>query len=251
MKSLLMLISCLFLLLSTLQAQIIPNDQIMAAYDRGTTDAAIAEKGENYGKLIAIKPQNRRLVWNKDKTKLLVVSWKSSASYERFIKPETQTSMSEAYVMWVSTAPQVKKFCRNFMKNNPTATKSQLDMRLKQYLGLYPTWNYDVFVEMWVSPDDLFRPCVDPEINDRQCNMQFGKTIPTVKNIKNYKEFYQNLYFQDYRNSLRVPWTGLGYTYDWGSLLTEVGASEFIMVPGTTYEIKQAVPTEEYCKAGN
>jgi len=44
-----------------------------------------------------------------------------------------------------------------------------------------------------------------------------------------------------------VPWTGLGYTYDWGNPDSEVGASEFILVPGAAYQVKRAVPTAEYC----
>ncbi|MGZ8219315.1 hypothetical protein [Methylomagnum sp.] len=45
-----------------------------------------------------------------------------------------------------------------------------------------------------------------------------------------------------------VPWTGVGYTYDWIGTAHGQGESEFILSPGTPYEIKQALPTTEYCK---
>lgn len=50
-----------------------------------------------------------------------------------------------------------------------------------------------------------------------------------------------------------VRWTGLGYTFNWGGdnskPLGEQGASEFLLRPGSPYEIKGAVPAADYCKA--
>jgi len=31
-------------------------------------------------------------------------------------------------------------------------------------------------VKMWVSPDDLFRPCPDPEINDSECEITYPES---------------------------------------------------------------------------
>jgi hypothetical protein len=55
------------------------------------------------------------------------------------------------------------------------------------------------------------------------------------------------------------PWTGLGYTYDWGiypktPLQTDAGLSEFIIFlppntePSVSIEVKGVFSTEEYCK---
>ena len=199
--------------------------------------------------LIAINPESPGLNWNADKTKILVVTWKSQSSYERFIKPNTNTSPDEANVVWVTTVPQVQQFCRDYAQNTPDATKDMIDLRLKQYLGLNAAWNYDVFVEMWVSPGDLFRPCVDPEINDSACELAFKNPAPQVKGIRSYPDFYKNLYFSDFRTQPGVPWTGLGYTYDWGSPQKPEGASEFILTPGAGYQINKVFTTAEYCQA--
>ena len=219
-------------------------------YERGVADAAFAEQSEIASDLNAIDPSNASLVWNDDKTKVLVATWKSQDSYDNYMKPYTKTSDNPNYAVWVTAVPQVHAMCSQVhpeKANKPEKYKKVLDRRLKQYLGLSPDWNYDVFVEMWVSPDDMFRPCVDPEINDSSCNLHFGKEIPTVKNIPDYQDFYSDLYYKSYRSSAGVPWTGLGYTYDWGNRGTEVGASEYILVPGAEYDIKRAVPTTEYC----
>ncbi|MFM7442130.1 MAG: hypothetical protein ACKO2V_26610, partial [Snowella sp.] len=158
-------------------------------------------------------------------------------------------------LIWVTASPQVKEFCKQYLKQNPQATEAELKLRLQQYLGLDPNWNYDVFVEMWVKPQDLFRPCVDPEISDKQCNLNFpkdgkAKVIGATQgaSIENYKPFYETLYYQSIRGGLQ-PFTGLGYTYDWGNPNSRVGASEFILVPGAAYEIKQAISTLKYCQS--
>ncbi|MGB0733370.1 MAG: hypothetical protein ACPGPF_06370 [Pontibacterium sp.] len=217
------------------------------AYERAVKDAAFAEEHELTDGLIPITPSNDQLVWNEDKTKLLVVTWKSNGSYERFLKPYKRTSDNPNYAVWVTAAPQVQAMCQAYTAKKPR-TDEAINMRLKKYLGLAPDWNYDVFVEMWVSPDDMFRPCVDPDVSDNSCNLNFGSELPKVKNIGDYQDFYSDLYFKSYRSSAGVPWTGLGYTYDWGGKPNnDVGASEFILVPEAEYEIERVVPTVTYC----
>ena len=218
-------------------------------YQNGVADAAFLAQSEIDTNLNAITPDNKSLVWNADKTKVLVSTWKAQGAYDKFMKPYTKTSDNPAYAVWVTAVPQVHALCSAFLKTNADKSKQALDLRLKQYLGLSPDWNYDMFVEMWVSPDDMFRPCVDPQVDDKTCNLQFGDTTPKVKNIPDYQDFYSDLYYKSYRASAGVPWTGVGYTYDWGNPDSDVGASEYILVPGANYEIKRAVPTEQYCAA--
>lgn len=220
----------------------------LTKYKKAVADATVADQAEIASNLVNITPDNNDLVWNADKTKLLVVTWKSQSAYDKFYLPYTQTSGSEANVTWVTVAPRIQDFCRSFMLAHPRASKAQLDLRLKERLGLHPDWSYDVFVELWVNPEDIFRPCVDPSPNDGACELNFGSTAPVVKNIQDYPAFYKNVYYGSFRAAPGVPWTGLGYTYDWHNLAREQGESEFILSPGTPYEIKQALPTLEYCQ---
>lgn len=219
-------------------------------YHRAVVDAAFIEETEVETGLNAIRADNPSLVWNEDKSKLLVVTWKSEYSYNNYINPKDQTSDNPNYAVWVTAAPQVQAMCSQIGLDavaKPKKYQRMLDRRLKQYLGLDPDWSYDLFVEMWVSPEDIFRPCVDPEIDDAQCDIQFGEIIPTVKNIPDYQDFYSDLYFKSFRASEGVPWTGMGYTYDWGNPESDVGASEYILVPKARYEIERAVSTADYC----
>jgi len=225
----------------------LPPFQIESIYQNAVRNASIAEEDEIAHDLIAIRPENKQLVWNPERTKIRVVTWKSKDSFERYLKPNTTTSLDEANVIWISAAPEVQQFCKTYKRNHANASKADVELRLKQYLGLRPDWKYDVFVEMWVGPSDLFRPCVDPEVTDATCNLTFQKPTPVVRGIQNYPDFYKNLYFSDFRSLPGVPWTGLGYTYDWGNPLTIKGASEFILKPGTSYTINKVTPTVEYC----
>lgn len=222
---------------------------VASAYDYAVRNASLAVDGKIAHHLIAITPDNKDLVWRD--SALLVITWKSQTSYDKYIKPFQATSPDEANVIWVTAAPQVQQFCRHYVRDHPEATNADVELRLKQYLGLNHDWNYDVFVELWVHPRDLFRPCVDPEIDDHQCALTFSKdTTPVVNGIADYPAFYKNLYFNDFRYAPGVPWTGLGYTYDWGNPLTIEGASEFILRPGSPYTLGGAIPTADYCPPG-
>ncbi len=216
-------------------------------YAAAVQDAVMAESAEIVNNLDALNPANDSLVWNEDKTLVKVVTWKAQSSYERYLLPYTQTSSSEANVVWVSLAPKMQTFCRKYMQAHPHAGQKQLETRLKQRLGLNPDWQYDVFVELWVSPDDIFRPCVDPSPNDSSCDLNFGSEIPVVKNIQNYQAFYEGLYYKSFRAAPGVPWTGLGYTFDWANAKSEQGVSEFILAPSSSYLIDNATPTMTYC----
>ncbi len=232
------------------------TDPLQANYRAAIQDAALVEPEKAVDTLIPITPDNPLLVWNQSKTQVLVVTWKSQGVYEQFIKPNTQTSNQDDRLLWVTVAPQVKAFCQHYLKQHLTATEADLTLRLKQYLGLNPTWEYDQFVELWVAPQDLFRPCVNPDITQRYCSLNFAGVPRKVTGltpgtgIQDYLSFYQRLYFKSIRSALQ-PWTGLGYTYDWGSPINHVGASEFILVPGATYAVKQAEPTLQYCQVAN
>ena len=222
---------------------------LLERYMAGVADAAVAEDSERADDLGPITEDNEALAWNKDRTKIRVATWKAQGAYDQFLKPYSATSDNEAYPVWVTVAPRMQERCRQFLRDNPGAGKDELDLFLKQFLGLHPDWNYDLFVELWVAPAALFRPCVDPTPDDSTCNVHFPDKVAEVQGIADYRTFYENLYFGSFRYPPGVPWTGLGYTYNWGNAENEQGASEFILSPGTPYEIASAQPTMEYCAA--
>ena len=213
--------------------------------------AAVVEQSQIVNDLQRLDRSNASLVWSTDGSRVLAVTWKSQSSYASNFRDKTQTSPEEAYVVWVTLAPQVQRFCQDYLRERPRATDADVILRLKQYLGLNASWAYDVFLELWVDPADVFRPCVDPDPSDSTCDLKFASPAPIVRGIANYPAFYKNLYFSDFRMEPLTPWTGLGYTYDWGNPRSREGASEFILSPGARYEIRRVVPTAQYCRSAN
>jgi uncharacterized repeat protein (TIGR02543 family) len=124
-------------------------------------------------------------------------------------------------------------------------------------------------VEYWADPKDLFRPAPDPQIVyqegpqivyqgdvlqfpwdtnhmlslntsgnynvwDDYCDHPTDPSCacPQGSRYTNYQCWFNNRRANVYRYDLSTtpyPWTGLGYTYDWGSSKTTVGLSEFLL----------------------
>jgi len=218
-----------------LQAQMIgPN------YDNAVKDAEVADPQEISTQLLAIVPFNPQLVWrgNSDNLQVKVVTWTNWNGYDELPgKPYTATRE-----IWVTAVPQVKQICQQFPQRPEMLTR-----RLEQFLGLPANNGKLKFVEMWVKPADLFRPCPDPEISDHECELDFP-TSSLVSINPSHIEWFNQLKSRSYGNAQGYPWTRLGYTYDWGNPYSEVGASEFVIKPQATVDIETVIPTAGYCQ---
>lgn len=146
-------------------------------------------------------------------------------------------------VWWLTAVPQVQEFCQNCKGTGLKIPGNiMLNLRVQQYLGLRIEPNKTHFVEMWVKEKDLVRPCIDREINDSVCQV-LPKTIPP--------ENVELINIQKGTNG--YPWTGLGYTYDWGNpQKPHLGASEFVAIATPQKQVEVEVisitPTKEYCQ---
>ena len=247
--------------------QVSPDDS--AAYKKALEDTRETSQSEIVKDLLAVVPRadsiNYRhlsgddIIWedpdNPGKSRVLVVAFMSSKDYRKLYEPY----MGKAYYslgksLWVTVAPEM----RNFFIGDKTCPPAK--GRIIQLLGLHPTENaeYNVLVEMWVDPGDLFRPCPDPEITDHESELatQIGSTEYWVypsdfnaflqidpfalfqdaywKVTQTFKEWYRDRAKNMYNTEGDIstwgwPWTRLGYTYDWGNPDNHVGLSEFII----------------------
>ncbi|GAA6621264.1 hypothetical protein [Scytonema sp. NUACC26] len=183
---------------------------------------------------------------NNGKLEFLMASWKYVKNPNEDWKPGLKQINNQT---WLTVSNQVKEFCntcKGLGINIPG--NIMLSLRLQQYLGLILNKNSNKthFVEMWVKAEDLSRPCIDPEINDSSCQVL---PVPVPDSHSNLQKIYKNSYEG---NGDRYPWTGLGYTYDWGNpQKPHVGASEFLInpEPGKSVEVElvSVTPTQEYC----
>ncbi|AFE03631.1 hypothetical protein COCOR_00674 [Corallococcus coralloides DSM 2259] len=183
--------------------------------------------------LWAISPANDRLVWNENRTAVRMVVW---TTYTGYALGDNTLSRE----VWVTAAPQVQELCK-------TVSAEKLVPRVNQFLGLPPATDSDnarYFVEMWVKPGDMFRPCPDAEIDDTACGLQFPATATAE-----HKNWINANYASSYGfwQSTHYPWTGLGYTYDWCNAETHVGASEYVVRAGSIVTVTDKIDRAVYC----
>jgi hypothetical protein len=207
-------------------------------YKLSIINSIYPDSSKIYNKLVQINDNNKTLIRKNinGEEYILVCTWKQNVS---FYQKDTVFNTG-TYPIWVTTSPELKN---RIKKESP----KDVNLRLVQLLGLPPNAQYSYFVEFWVRPVDLFRPCPDKEITDNKCNLCFPEEADSelIKwiNENRISRYYQcDLYYQ-------YPWGQLGYTYDWNPKnKSHVGLSEFIIGANKTIYVNRIVSTLEYLK---
>jgi hypothetical protein len=212
--------------------------------------------------LTALVPDTAGLIWNQ-KGQILMSTWTSIGQFSSY-KPGQPIDLQGD--TWWTAAPFMQDFCRG-----ARLTGEGLRVRIAQRLGMPATTANDGFVQVWIDPQYIFRPCPDPEIEDHECQVQIPMIPPFTRTddeppwacsgaqrpgefvavqdshlqwmCTNWTGSYQ---FKD--PGLDFPWTALGYTYDWGQA-DHVGPSEFVTLDGTAAVFASAVATDQYCSS--
>lgn len=204
-------------------------------YKQSIVNSIYPDSSKIYTDLVQINSSNKSLIRKSinNEEYILVCTWKQNIVF--YNKDVFNTGN---WPLWVTTAPELK----NRFKSESVKDTNQ---RLIQLLGLPPGSKYSYFVEIWVRPQDLFRPCPDKEITDGKCDLCFpsGTDADHIKwiNENRISRYYQCELYNQY------PWGQLGYTYDWNpNNKSHVGLSEFIIGANKTVYINRIVPTEEY-----
>ena len=238
------------------------DNEYCLAYEYALSIAKIPTSARISKSLTPIRYSNPRLTFDAEGRVLLASS--ALANYYPY-RPGEKFQLPEQ--TWFTVYPDLRDSCKFYSRFEDKA------LRMKQELGLPPVDKITGVVEVFVSLSDIFRPCADPEISDMECQVsipilndnstdpqvpwycpsdgeeieQVGGTWARVANshflwmCENWKEFYLNE--EIYEN---YPWTGLGYTYDWGSE-DGMGLSEFVVPAGTNVVFHKKMSVEEYC----
>ena len=210
------------------------------------------------------KVNNIKDTENSNEEKILMVSWiDETKKYNHHWKEDLETHKPYKidHTTWLTIPDQVKDFCNTCkgigMKidyehiDDKDKGKMMLSLRLEQYLGLLltPEEKRTHFVEIWVKAKDIERPCTNLDISTSSCKNFDHNSLD--KNSFLYKQFNKTHYLNEKKDNKLYPFTGLGYTYDWGNPKTHVGATEFIIEPkesGTWVDVSSVKSTEEYCE---
>jgi hypothetical protein len=248
------------------------------AYRLGVERASMPSQAVVSSSLLALvpgdDPVNTSLLkggairWNADGTRVLVGTVVARSDFDTYYAPclgkETCPLQKS---LWVTVVPELKtrfvpweRWASGWVRTSDEACPPS-QRRVIQLLGLNPAKAYDVLVEMWVAPGDLFRPSGDPETGDHSGEVTVqvaGGTwvFPADRSVFTrlddtvmfkeaawsmpatgvpYRQWFAANAASTYGTSdpdmakWGSPWTQLGYTYDWGSGNSRFGLSEFIL----------------------
>ncbi|WP_144057898.1 hypothetical protein [Novipirellula maiorica] len=217
-------------------------------YQQAVKNAVNATEENVSRELTPILQSNQELIWrgSGNDRQVLVATWTTHKSYY----PSPGTTFQEKYTLWVTAAPKLKEFCVDY---DPGESDTTLPRRLEQLLGLPPNSGHKFVVELWVNPNDLYRPSADPEITDYEAQLKFPDVSGYVWVSECYKQWYHSTADARYTPSSgpAYPWTRLGYTYDWGNDETRVGLSEFVIRERAELTVHSVNTTENYGKSAS
>ncbi|MFK7946280.1 MAG: hypothetical protein AB8G11_01730 [Saprospiraceae bacterium] len=241
MKNLHLILGILLIVLnSCISVRNTPEKLIKPLYSASIEDAAYPTKDEINYNLIEINESNTKLKWKTidGKKYILTATWVAEKDLGYYTK--SSNYKTGTYSIWVTAIPDLKERCEALKIEK----SKDMSLRIEQLLGLPPNGDKTHFIEFWVQPKDLFRPCPDESITDGSCDLCF----PEGTNDE-YKKWINNLRVKYYYNCEgdRYPWTQLGYTYDWHPRnKTHVGLSEFVIRANSDIIVHKIQATEKY-----
>ena len=196
----------------------------------------IETKEENLRPLVSLIKDDEKVYWNEAKDKVLLFT------LHRY--PDSYPDGQEVTFSWgESWVCSVKEY-ENWYLNNKSNIKDPL-LRTKQVLGMSDESKNTYISSMWFDPKDISRPAyiTDPT---KQMSLQFDENV-----TEEYKAWFANQYYYSYDVS-KLPWTRLGYTYDWSEEAKDkYGLTEFIAWKGTTVTVEKTLTVSEFLKTFN
>ncbi len=221
-------------------------------YLRALEDARFPLPSEVAEDLVVLKQGEAKLRWD-GKGRVLVTTWTKQAYYEA---SEYKQGYSFALYgeTWFTVADQVRTLC-----SESELRGAALRLRLEQLLGLPQGGSSDSFLQVWIDPAALFRPCAEPSVTETSCPIAAPLHSPSGKDVvwdcsapaNEHAQWLCNTWVDRYGSSdlnKRYPWTALGYTYDWSpNNMKHIGPSEFVAKGKSQVIFERLVSTVEFC----
>ncbi len=209
------------------------------AYRLALRDARKAEAGEIRGDLLTLTADDPRVdcILKEGKPYPSMVSWVIDSSV---VYRDSSGRWRAAEDIWVTAEPELLLRC-----STPAGTP--LRKKLAYLLGLPPGYPGHLILRFRVPADSVFRPCPDPETDDKRCELQYPEKI-TARHRK-WMEKTMRLSYDSPRLYERFPWTRLGYTYNWDPAAPdEKGLSEFVVRKGSPLDSLRFMRPSDYCR---
>lgn len=204
------------------------NNQL---YENACKDAIFATK-EKIKPLVEITTESKDVKWNSNNQVLMCSFHHFPSSY---VEGSTiETSWGESWLV------SVKEFS-NWYKTNKGKFSDYL-LRTKQIMGVDPNKAHTHISSFYVNPFDLFRPAFEPDITKQISEL----SLKSDANPDFVNWFKENTYYSYFEASPRLPWTRLGYTYDWAEKEDHYGLSEFILKKDSLITIERTAEVQDF-----
>lgn len=175
---------------------------------------------------------------------VLVVTLVDSSRMERFFGRDDVYQIEREMGTWVSLPADWKNHAAAFEGLDSVATH----MRMLQLFGLSPDCDYDIMVQFYADPTTIFRPSHDPDITTTTTTLDFPAKITEDYKVgeTNFREWYRYSVQAAYEDDSPLPWTQMGYTYDWHEGAPHQGLSEYIVGHHTWIKVKTRQKVSEF-----
>ncbi len=237
------------------------SPELLAAYAAAIEDAKYPAPEKISRDLAPLVAATEGLIWDPE-GRILMATWTEAKYYDDTETYRRGESFSLHGDTWVTAVPFTRDFCRAL-----DLDQAMLTLRLEQLFGLPPGNGKDAFLEIWVDPTDIFRPCPDPEISDHECQVEIpvtdrddgkpwdctlkrqisGRYVTVHPGHLQWMCYNWTLSYASDDPLENYPWTALGYTYDWGNPEDPVGLSEYIASGNSRVVFESLSPTGVYC----
>ena len=217
-------------------------------YSKGLAHAQHPTTESICNSLTVVDSKNTKLQWKtiNGQSYVLAVTWKADTTY--YTRQDHYSSTTGLYSyntgnypVFITVAPYLKE------KQYGKLSGNKLTLRLDELLGLPPTAHYSYFLEVWVKPEDIFRPCFDPSVDATTC--EFTPSKEDAARGDHMAWMYKYIYnsYADTNIMNRYPFSHLGYTYDWcPKNKAHTGLSEFVIGNNKDIYIGKVYTTKGY-----
>lgn len=173
---------------------------------------AMETKEENIRPLVNISKDEPKTIWSDGKVLM--------TTFHHY--PESYEEGKEITLGWESWVTSAKEFSIVY-KEKKDSFKNDPALRTKQLLGLNYNSTNTYITSYWVNPNDLIRPAYITDIT-KPMQLTFDEDV-TAKYVEWFYKQREACYYSDNK----LPWTRLGYTYDWAGE-DRYGLSEFVIM---------------------
>lgn len=180
------------------------------------------------------------------KDMVLVVTLVDSSRMKRFFGRDDVYRIDREMGTWVSLPAEWVQRKAVFEGLDSVAAHT----RLIQLFGLSPDCDYDIMVQFYADPASMFRPSHDPDITTTTVGMEFPANVDDNYKVgaTNFREWYRYSVSAAYEDDSPLPWTQLGYTYDWHQGDSHRGLSEYIVGHQALIKVKSCETVWQFVK---